>query len=218
MQRRAVLTLLGAGLFAGCSNRGAPTDTPAGGGTADEPSDDTTTTNGSSTHAADSRFAGEPCPRLKTNVQRTVCWHATDPSTAGRYLEPSTELFQPSPGDDSVETMSFVFHNDADGPVGFNPYNWTIYRRTGEGNSQEDWERVAPEVYPEPWYQLDAGGTYTWELAVEEHPTPNAERIRYPVVDLDDGVYAFAVTVTNEAGPNSGSHISTVALFEVDRS
>lgn len=218
MNRRTILASLGTlpVALAGCTDStgnpgtGTGTDTTTTGpGTGTDTGTPTTATDGGT---PESRFAGEPCPALGTNADRSVCWHTVDPSTAAQYLEPDTELFEPSTGDDSVETVAFVLHNQSGGGIGFNPYAWGIHRQTADG-----WEYVAPEAYPEPWFQLEDGQTYTWQFAVEQHPTPNADRTRYPVVDLEDGTYAFEVTVAAEEGPNTGERVACVALFEVQR-
>jgi hypothetical protein len=127
-------------------------------------------------------------------------------------VEPTVELFQPSTGDGTVETVEFVLHNRSDDTFGLNPYAWTIHRRTEGG-----WERVAPDATPEPWLGIHGGGTYRWVLAVETHPSPQGDERMDIVQDLDDGTYAFAVDGTFGDGPNSGTRVECVALFEVRR-
>lgn len=220
MKRRAVLASLGtlSVALAGCTDStgtpGSGTDTTTtdpgpGTGTVTDTATPTPTPDGGT---VDSRFAGEPCPGLGTNADSTVCWHTADPATARQYLEPEVELFEPSTGDGSVETVTFVLHNQSGGGIGFNPYAWSVHRQTDDG-----WEYVAPEMFPEPWFQLEDGQTYTWVFSVEEHPTPQADRTRYPMVDLEDGTYAFEITIAAEEGPNTGERVSCLALFEVQR-
>jgi hypothetical protein len=209
MRRRTVLASLGtlSGALAGCTNDSAPgTDTASDGTT------DTTTQTDRTSTVPDSRFADAPCPSFGAEAEETVCYHRLGNTAPPVSMEPSTELFEPSPGDGSVESMSFDLHNRSGSTVGLNPYNWTIRRQTDDG-----WERVAPEMFPDPWFQLEDGQDYTWVLTVEEHPTPQADRTRYPMVDLADGVYSFEVTVSAAEGPNSGSHTECVVLFEVQR-
>jgi len=226
MHRRTVLATLGtltALGVAGCTDTGgtgtSTDETATATGTASQtdtrttrgtPIEDGTPTTTGAVGNPDSRFASEPCPSLGGNPDGRNCWH-TSGDSPDLYIEPSTELFEPSPGDDSVETMAFVLHNESGGGVGFNPYDWTVYRRT-----DGDWERVAPDAYPEPWEQLEAGGTHTWQFAIEEQPA-GGDSDQYPVADLDDGIYAFEVTVAAEDGPRSGESVRCIALFEVQR-
>lgn len=219
MRRRAVLgtlTALTVGL-AGCSGGGPGPGAGGGSADTDEPTDTATeeptdTPDERTPQAPESRFDGDPCPSFDGAADGTVCFHELGNGSAPVSLEPSAELFEPSPGDGSVETVTFTLHNRSGEAVGLNPYDWSVHRRTDGG-----WERVAPDAIPEPWLRLQDGQNFEWRLAVEQHPTTDGERTQFPVVDLADGVYAFAVTVAGESGPNSGHRTECVALFEVRR-
>ncbi|MFB6183591.1 MAG: hypothetical protein ABEI96_03465 [Haloarculaceae archaeon] len=226
MHRRHLLASLALSVptLAGCSrptargdaagtDDGTVDDTPtAGGGTVDDTptTDDGTATDG----GRSSRFAGEPCPSFVSNADRTVCYHDVDPEADEIVLSPSTELFEPTTGDDTVETVTFELHNGSERGVGLNPYAWRIERRGASG-----WEHVAPDAYIEPWYHVDPGQSYEWALSVAPHPAPKSERTIQITQDLTGGVYAFGVDGIVGAGADGegGTRVEWVALFEVTR-
>ncbi|MFB6178994.1 MAG: hypothetical protein ABEI77_04640, partial [Halorientalis sp.] len=157
-------------------------------------------------------FEDAPCPSFDENADRTVCWHTADTDAEPIYLDASTVVFEPSTDDNSVETMEFVLHNNSDGTFGLNPYDWQIQRQTDDG-----WEHVAPDARVEPWLNLEAGLTYTWNLSVERHPTPHQERTQAIMEDLDDGTYAVQITGLTDQESDDPTHVECIALFEVDR-
>ncbi|SDF06977.1 hypothetical protein [Halorientalis regularis] len=221
MKRRTVLTALGTATVAtaGCLDRSGdgstPTDTDGPGRT-----DRTGTPPGTATDerrtptVLSGRFDGTDCPGFSDSVDRTVCYHAIQDDAAEVWVEPDSEVFAPTTGDNTVETITFTLCNESDEPFGLNPYAWAIKRRTGDG-----WEHVAPEEYVEPWRTVEDGGTYTWRLSVETHPSPARDDHLTLVEDLESGVYAFAITGSlGGSGKTDGSTwVECVALFSVER-
>jgi hypothetical protein len=201
MHRRIVLLAIGsavagtAGCLASPPTGGTPTDTPGDGGPDDgDP------------------FADEPCPSFAESADRTVCAHTLDPETADVYLTVSEQVFAPTTGDDSVETLRFVLHNDSETRFGMNPYAWGIERRTEDG-----WSHVAPDAHIEPWTYVEPGETRDWLLSVEPHPTPAGDRTVTIAEDLSSGTYAFNVSGALDEDEGRTS-VECVALFEVRRS
>jgi hypothetical protein len=217
MKRRTVLVALGATAAAttGCTARSEPGSAPAddspGPGETDEPATaDPTDANGTETPDTgwpDGRFADEPCPSFSES-DRTICYHTLDYGSL--WVAPSRAVFEPTPGDGSVETIEFTLHNETSDPFGLNPHAWAMKRRTDDG-----WAHVAPEAYPEPWLTVEDGETYTWRLGVEEQGSAMAKNLQAITVDLESGVHAFAITGQDES--DGGDAIECVALFEVDR-
>lgn len=221
MQRRTLLATIGSTLVvgAGCvsvsnGEDGDPATTPAG-------TDTPTASDPGEGDGAGASFEDVPCPSFLDDVDRTVCTH-TAGSDAVVSLTVSQQVFTPTTDDDSVETMEFTLHNDSDTPFGLNPYAWELRRQTDDG-----WTHVAPDEYIEPWYTLEPGGTYTWELGVESHPTPQQERTVSLTADIDSGTYAFQTSgfldepqagETPADDDSEKTHVECIALFEVSRS
>jgi hypothetical protein len=239
MQRRTVLATVGSALLAtaGCvSNSNGDDQEPADGNdpeddrSSDDPSDDTTPeqtpiddtppdgTPGSDPDEGDGAGAsfGE-CPSFADGVDQTVCSHTG--SNTGVYPAVSQEVFTPTTGDNSVETLEITLHNVSGSRFGLNPHDWAIKRQTADG-----WTHVAPEEYVEPWYTLEPDETYTWRLSVETHPTPQGDQTMAIMEDLDSGTYAFRVTGILDESPadakdsDEKTTIECVALFNVNRS
>ncbi|AQL43536.1 hypothetical protein BV210_12890 [Halorientalis sp. IM1011] len=219
MKRRTVLAALGAttAATAGCLDRSGngstPTDTDrtgTGGGTETPPG--TATDERRTPMAPSGRFDGADCPSFSDGVDRTVCFHALEPGSAEVWVEPDREVFEPTTGDDTLETITFTLHNQSGGPFGLNPYAWAIERRT-----TSEWEHVAPDEHVEPWTTVEDDGTYTWELSVETHPSGDWENHRTLVEDLESGVYAFTITGSLGGDTGGSTGVECVVLFEVDR-
>ncbi|WP_136716398.1 hypothetical protein [Halorientalis salina] len=223
MKRRTVLATIGATTVAtagclsdagdrpnddnGTSTDGTETDDP---GTADPKG---TTTAGDETRPTpDDTFADVACPSFSESADRTVCWHTADLDAEPIYLDANPDVFEPTPGDDSVESVEFVLYNDSAAGFGLNPYAWAIKRRTEDG-----WAHVAPEEWVEPWYTVDSGETYTWRLSMTERTQAMAERTMAITEDLDDGIYAFQITGIADEQSDDPTHVECLALFEVDR-
>lgn len=223
MKRRSLIVAVGAAtaLTAGCLSRSSgeepaatdeSTDTtdatataePTGTGTDSGPTDTVTPSD------SDTRFDDVGCPSFDES-DRTVCYHTATDGSPAVFVEPSTELFEPTTGDDAVETVEFVLHNRADEPFGMNPHAWSLHERTDDG-----WSFVAPEEHVEPWTEVPGGETYTWHLSVEQHAGPMSEDSMALVEDLTSGVYAFAITgFTGSDDDRTG--VECIALFEVQR-
>lgn len=219
MRRRALLAALGTttALTAGCLDRSS------GGNPTDESPDSTDTTTDDGTETPDDTTTAEPstpqeplsnveCPTFADNVDRTVCWPNGDTEEETVYVDASSIVFEPTTGDNEVETIEFVLHNSSDESFGLNPHAWSLRRKTAGS-----WSFVAPDAHVEPWYTVESGGTYTWSLSVEKHPTPYDENAMAIFQDLSDGIYAFQITGAFGDGPNSGTQVECVALFEVRR-
>lgn len=238
MQRRTVLATVGSALLAsaGCvSNSDGDDQDPSEGSdpeddrSSDDSPDDTTPEQTPIDNTpTDSTPAGDPderdgagasfgdCPSFGESVDQTVCSHTG--SNTGVYPAVSQEVFTPTTGDDSVETLSITLHNVSGSRFGFNPHDWAIKRQTEDG-----WVHVAPEEYVEPWYTIEPDETYTWELSVESHPSPQDDQTLSVVEDLDSGTYAFRVTGILDEQPEDATDsdekttIECVALFSVSR-
>ncbi|SEN06954.1 hypothetical protein SAMN05216388_1001291 [Halorientalis persicus] len=218
MKRRTMLTALGTATVAtaGCLDRSGdgstPTDTD-GPGSTDRTETPAGTADESRTPTAPSgRFDGADCPAFSDSVDRTVCFHALGNGSAEVWIEPDRELFEPTTDDDTVETITFTLCNESGESFGLNPYAWAIKRRTADG-----WEHVAPEEHVEPWTTVDDGGTYTWRLSVETHPSPDRDDHMTLVEALESGVYAFAIAGSLGGETSGTTWVECVALFEVDR-
>ena len=128
------------------------------------------------------------------------------------WVEPDREVFEPTTGDDTLETITFTLHNRSGGPFGLNPYAWAIERRTTSG-----WEHVAPDEHVEPWTTVEDDGTYIWRLSVETHPSGDWENHRTLVEDLESGVYAFTIAGSLGGETGGSTWVECVVLFEVQR-
>jgi len=232
MQRRTLLATLGSTLLAaGCvsgsnADDGTATDgTPTSETPTDEtPTDETPTGTpggGNEGDSAGASFEDVDCPSFADSVDRTICTHSGSDTDTDVFLTVSDAVFTPTTGDDSVETMSMTLRNGSGAQFGLNPYAWQLKRRTDGG-----WTHVAPGEHIEPWYTLEAGDTFTWELAVEPHSTPQQERTIALTENLDSGTYAFQMTgFRHEAPPGTTpgdddeqkTHVECIALFKVSR-
>ena len=218
MNRRTVLatistaTVATAGCLSDAGDRSNDATTSADGNETDGPGNDSTTTDGTPGSNPDDPFADADCPSFADSTDRTVCWHTTDPDSEPIYLDASTAVFEPTTGDNSVETMAFVLHNESGAPFGLNPHAWAIKRRTDSG-----WEHVAPDEYVEPWYTVESGQRYTWQLSVEQRTQAMAERTMTVTQDLQDGTYAFQITGLAGEQENDPTRVECLALFEVSR-
>ena len=164
------------------------------------------------------------CPSFDDAADRTVCYHAVDPTRVDVVLGVDPEVFDPYLEDDTVETLTFTLYNRSDWYFRFNHYAWGIERfEDGE------WVHVAPDAYPEPLMELAPGGTYAWELPSEPHPSPGADRSMRLDVALPAGVYAFHVAGSFGPGfdttePSTGApqgdppdeRVECVGLFRLD--
>jgi len=220
MNRRALLAALATGTaaVAGCASR-QPNDAAGTDGTT---TDDTTTDDAATTDdKTPSRFLEDSCPSFREGVDSTRCYHDGDAVAYTVTMTPSQEVLDATSDTEEIETITFELANDSGRAVGFNPHAWRIDRRTDDG-----WEFVAPEAYPEPWFSLSPGQSYEWVLSLRSQSSTDAERTMQVVEDLGDGVYAFSVagqlggeTTTPDGTATGGTStwIEWVVLFEVQR-
>lgn len=211
MKRRTVLASIGVISVgtSGCLDRsggGSPPTTTA------RPTDDSAGSTDETPGSTPGGFDGISCPSFTDSADRTVCFHTLGGASAPVFVEPSTETFEPAPGDGSVETIEFVLHNESGAGVGLNPHAWGIERRTSDG-----WDHVAPEVYPEPWMTVESGETYTWVLSVAARTQAMAERTMAITEDLAAGTYAFHVTCITGDESGDREQVECIALFDVHR-
>jgi len=226
MKRRTLLATAGGSLLAaaaGCiatSNADGESPTETDPGSETPTGSPTPADGGDEGGAAGASFEGIPCPSFAEEVDRTVCSHTGSAGDAPVYPAVSERMFAPTTGDGEVETMDITVHNGSDATFGLNPHDWKLKERTGDG-----WSHVAPEEYVETWYTLAPGQTFTWEVSVEERPTPNRERTLAIPEDIGSGTYAFQVvgfldestTETPTDDSQEKTRIECVALFRVDR-
>jgi len=152
------------------------------------------------------------CPTVREDADLRVCSTTTDLDDADIALvPPRPPLFEPTTGDDDVEVFEIELRNQSDATFGFNPYDWSLKRHTGDG-----WAHVAPEMTPEPWMRLEPGDSYTYGLAVESVPTERVDGSRRIVRDLESGTYALVVDGMLERGKD-GERVECAAVFVVER-
>lgn len=223
MRRRTLLTSFATlAATAGCVSGGeAPAEQPTDDATP-SPTDvhtDTRTMTDTPASPPDATdvFADFDCPSFDDNADETVCYHAADGSDLVLTAEP--EVFDPSLGDDDVETLEFVLYNRSEWPVSFNPYAWGI-ERYDDG----EWSHVAPEMHPEPMTEVASGSTMRWVLPAESGHEPADDD--HPLsVALDAGVYAFHISLSYGAvsmdtptdAPKPDERVELVALFRVEQ-
>lgn len=137
---------------------------------------------------------GPDCPAV-LDVERTVCPGADGPLAVER-----------SSATVSGEAWSLVVAvtNQADAPVGLNPYAWSVFRRTAEG-----WEHVAPDAHIEPWLELGPGESYAWQLTAGGDGLDDSDQ--RVTLDLEPGTYAFAVPL------RATEPVAATVTFEVGR-
>lgn len=126
------------------------------------------------------------CPSF-AETDRTYCAYSIPPEFGLRF-DVSTHVFEPVPGNNTVETVTFALENLTKQAFTLNPHAWSLHRFEGE-----EWTRVAPDEHADPLYELPRRATYEWVLSRERHPTANVDRRLYPMVDIGAGSYAFAV-------------------------
>lgn len=226
MQRRSYLTALGGVLAvatAGCmsvaddtggpkDDTGDPKDDDTGDSTPVDGSTTTTDSPAGSTATDEAvAFADVACPPFADTADRTICSTTAGSDAPVRLDPPRPAVFEPTTGDDTVETFPITLHNDSGTTFGFNPYAWALKRHTDEG-----WVHVAPDAVIQPWMELSPGETYTYVLSVESHPSPHADTRKAIVQNLDSGTYALVVDGLLGEG-DSRERIECVALFSVHR-
>lgn len=188
MRRRTLLATLPAAALAGCTG-----DPPSGGG------------GGAPTATAargDLPFDDIGCPSFADGVDETVCAHTA--GQTGAVLDPAAYVFEDDPDDGEPGTLDVVVRNRSGERLEWNPYDWSLHRRAGEG-----WVYEGPDAVPEPLTYVDPGGTFRYRLATAElSSTGGADRP--VVVDLEPGsTYAFSITVQG-----NGRTTELVAPFE----
>ncbi|MHB9285428.1 hypothetical protein ACKVMT_00125 [Halobacteriales archaeon Cl-PHB] len=162
------------------------------------------TTTSTATETVPGRVADEPCPSF--DGEQTVCT-PTRPGDVEVYLTPSTYVFEPVEGNDSVETMTLTLHNNAEGRFTVEADSWDVHqRRNGTWETVERGDDTGQET------TLDPGETYDWVLSRESHPTPTAENTTYVTADLDSAL--TAVAVYGQAGTMQPI-LECIALFDV---
>ena len=145
-----------------------------------------------------------PCPSFR-ETERTVCWANRDDAVV--YVQPSTQTFEIVSEDDTVETIEFTLHNEADYPFQCNPHDWILKKRTGDG-----WVHVAPQgPVKEPQQEAQPAGAYTWSLSRQTHPSPSDD-VQQITAPIEDGIHAFSIKGSyNEAY----SSFECLALFDI---
>jgi hypothetical protein len=171
-----------------------PTKTPDGPyptepGETDTPTDpdEEKTTSPDSTGQIEPVDAPGECPEY--DAEYVVCYDAAanDLEKFPGYLEPSTTAFGPE------EPVSFTLHNNSDGTLNTNFYNWRLHKRV-----DGEWYSVAPRFVNQPLMMLEPGDTHTWELTVDNDGIEDGQPVR-PVSSVEDlnltgigrGRYAF---------------------------
>lgn len=133
-------------------------------------------------------FADIGCPSFVESADRTVCYHAVDPSSADVVLGVDPEVFDPDLGDSTIETLTFTLYNRSEWHFHFNPYGWGI-ERLEDGT----WDHVEPEAVNPLLTVMPPGETHAWELPSQVHPTPRDDDRMVLDVALPAGVYAFHI-------------------------
>ena len=193
MQRRALLTSVGAGAIA--SVGGCLVET----GSSDDPDDD-----GTSTPEADPtslEIADQPCPPYEMDSAGAVCSHTVDTDAAAVYLETDRERSSFANGL-PVDRITLTLHNESAEELSIDPHGWRLRHNDGSG-----WEEVQPEVRRDGDRTLQPGGEESWTflLAVEsvrEEP------------ELEPGLYAAELAVLDPADPDD--RVACLALVRFD--
>lgn len=125
------------------------------------------------------------CPEY--DVDRLAAFHEIDPDDIGIYLEPSAETI--AEGD----RLTFALHNETDHEFSHNQYRWSLHKRV-----DGEWYYVAPRGIPQPLHTLQPGGTYEWDLSVDNDGIEDGVSVRNmdsdgrdPIAGLGGGEYAF---------------------------
>lgn len=150
----------------------------------------------------------EDCPAVADDADRTVCYRRDRGDRPPLLLSPGDDPLVADAGEGMVDAVSFVLRNGAARPFVFNPYGWTLHRRTADG-----WEHVAPDAVPEPLVRMAPGQTHRWSLSATPHPSPRDPEAATISADVSPGVHAFAV----DGRLGDGPRVECVARFEVVR-
>lgn len=228
MRRRRFLlaSALGLSSVAGCTTnggaQGADTSTGKSPTTTARTSPPSQTTTGLPVpEPASGVFDGVECPSFDDAADRSVCYHEVDPAGADVVLSVEPEVFDPSPGDGTVETLEFTMYNRSRWHFHLGPYDWGIERY-----EDGEWVHVAPDTIEPLEYALPSGETNTWELPSAPHPSPMREAWTVLDVALRPGLYAFNLDgsfarggggTTTRAGSPPDERVEFVGLFRVER-
>ncbi|SEO86708.1 hypothetical protein SAMN04487948_10655 [Halogranum amylolyticum] len=219
MQRRALLSTVGAAAFAGCLADDAPSPT----GDSAEPStpnatdvtDATTQTSETETATATPPDVGvvpteAAGPPWDDDVKRVVAWpDVTDETPVA--LTPATQR-----GSLPTATVEFTLTNDTDVRFDTNFYAWRVWKRV-----DGEWFHVAPRAWNQPLMSLAPDESHAWTLTVDntrldDEPLPRAGGTEeLSLAGLGGGTYAFTVDGWF-AGEGYRDGVGFVARFDLD--
>lgn len=127
------------------------------------------------------------CPTFEW-AAKTVCHHTSDIEEEDVVLVGMED--RALVRGDAGKAVSFVLVNRGDGPVRTQPATWSVLQRDDAGN----WQSVASgepgctrTVYSEEYHR--------WRVGVRTSVPAGAVNVTGLQVDLDPGIYAFAVPV-----------------------
>ncbi len=155
--------------------------------------------------SASSWFDDVGCPTFEW-AAKTVCHHTSDIAEEDVVLVGMEDraLVQ----EDAGKAVSFVLVNRGDGPVRTQPATWSVLQRDDAGT----WESVAGgepgctrTIYSEEYHW--------WRVGVRTSVPSGAVNVTGLRVDLEPGIYAFAVPVLRADRPD----FVCVAPFSVRR-
>ena len=196
MQRRALLTAIGASVFAGCVADESPAATGTDTDTPETPSGEpatTTTKQPTMTSTpttpdvgvSPSEAAGPP---WDDDIERVVAWPDVTDETAIALTPPTQQGSLPT------TTFEFTLTNGTDVRFDTNFYAWRVWKRV-DGS----WFHVAPTAWPQPLMTLEPAESHTWTLTVDNTTSDGAPfshvegRESISLSGLGGGTYAFTI-------------------------
>lgn len=143
------------------------------------------------------------CPPVdQSHLGRHVCSHTVDPDETSIYLLPASATTR------SPSSLTLTLYNFSPHRVQFNPYDWTVWRRTDEG-----WNELERHGHTDGGRPLASGATMSWQLGeiMEDYTEPPGGTYRF-----EPGHYAASITtpIPGEAGDEEGFQ-ATLALVRV---
>ncbi len=135
------------------------------------------------------------CPPHKIRSGPSVCSQTVETESASVYLLPSKTTV-----DVDTKTLELTLHNNSSTDLEFNPYEWTIVRKSSTG-----WDPIAKDTNGNGRLTVDSGDTHAWTLD---------DVVGYVTEDtsLKQGTYTAEISVPNPTGSN---WIRCIALFRL---
>ncbi|QLH80737.1 hypothetical protein [Halosimplex pelagicum] len=135
------------------------------------------------------------CPPHDSYSGAAVCSHTVETGSASAYLLPSQTTVDASTG-----TVELTLHNKSSTELEFNPYQWSILKRSSAG-----WNPIETRSSGNGQLTLSPGETHTWTFGevvdfIDEEAT------------VDTGTYIAGIDIPN---PDGSDWIRCIALFRL---